>query len=128
MIVRYIYDFLMRALVERRILLGGLAVGASVLALAFFVGHDGLWRSAAAPSARAAAQPHEPLATPAGEAAPPAPAAMNPPPAIARPEPVQSEPNSTPGVDHSTPDAPDVDNAETLARRDRTAGHSSRTR
>jgi hypothetical protein len=103
-------------LVDRRILLCVLAVGAFVLTLAFSSRHGGLWRSDAAPSTRAAVQPHDAVVTPTGEAAPAA-AATNPPPVIAPPEPAQSEPYST----------PDVDNGDRPARRDR-AEHGSRTR
>src|ERR1700678_3805166 len=67
MIVRYLRHFFIGALVERRILLCGLMVGAFVLTLAFSLRHDDLWRSDAAPSTRAAARRHEALATPTGE-------------------------------------------------------------
>jgi hypothetical protein len=117
MIVRYIYDFFIEALVKSRILLCGVAVGAFVLTLAFSSRRDGLWRSDAAPSTPpATAQSYETMATSTGEAAPAA-AAMNPPPAIAPPEPVQNEPYPT----------PDADNGERPDPRDR-AEHSSRTR
>jgi hypothetical protein len=126
MIVRYIYDFFIEAPVKSRILLCAVAVGAFVLTLAFSSRHDGLWRSDAAPSTRAAAQPLESMVTPTGEAAPAA-AATNPPPAIAPPaiappaiappEPVQNEPYPTPDADHG--ERPDP--------RER-AEHSSRTR
>jgi hypothetical protein len=116
MIARYICDDFIGALVDRRILLCGLLVGAFVLTLALYLRRDGLRRPAAAPSTRAAAQPHEAMATPTGEAAPAA--AMNPPPAVAPPEPVQSDPYST----------PDVEDGARLARRDRGAERGSRSR
>jgi hypothetical protein len=122
MMVRYIEDFFIGALVARRILLCGLVVGAFVLTLAFSSRHDDLWRSDAAPT-RAAAQPREAMATPTGEAAPAAAAAMNPPPAIAPPEPVQSEPYSTPEFDNRG-----MENGKMRARTDRAAEHGSRSR
>jgi hypothetical protein len=109
------------ALVERRILLCGLVVGAFVLTFAFFSRHEGLWGSDAAPSARAAAQPREAVARSTGEAAPAA-AAMNPPPVIAPPEPVQSEPYSTPDVDNG-----EMENGKMRGRSDRAAEHGSRS-
>jgi hypothetical protein len=104
------------ALVERRILICGLAMGAFVLAFAFFSWREGLWRSEAAPSTHAAAQPHEAAATPIGEGAPAAAAMISPP--IAPSEPTQSEPYS----------APVVESGVMPARRDRGAEHGSRTR
>jgi hypothetical protein len=122
MIVRYIYDFFIGALVERRILLCGLAVGAFfVLTFAFSSWHEGLWRSDAAPSTRAVAQPREAMARTTDEAAPAA-AAMNPSPAIAPPEPVQSEPYSTPDVDNG-----ETENGTMRHPSDRAAEHGART-
>jgi hypothetical protein len=122
MIVGYIYRFFMGVLMERRILLlCGLAVGGVVLTFAFSSRYFGVWRSDAASSTRAAAQPHEAIATLTHEVAPAA-APMNPPTAAAPPEPVQSEPNST------TDDNGQRENAEMPARRDRAAEHSARTR
>jgi hypothetical protein len=110
-------DFFIGALVERRILLCGLAVAAFALTFALSSRYFGLWRSGAAPATSAAVQPPEAVATPSGEATPTA-AAMNPPPLIAPPEPVQSEPYPT----------PDADNAERPARGDRAAERGARTR
>jgi hypothetical protein len=109
--------------VKSRILLGGLTAGVFTLMLAFSSWHEGLWRSDAAPTTRAAPQHHkdsfvptgavaEAMTTPTAAAVPAG--APSPPPAIAPPEPVQSEPD------------PDVDGA-TLARRDRGAEHGSRS-
>jgi hypothetical protein len=83
--------------VQRRILLGGLVVGAFVLTFAFSSRHEDPWRSGAAHSALATARPHEAVATPTGEAAPIV-AAMNPTPAVEPPESVASEPYTTPDV------------------------------
>lgn len=120
MFARYISDFFIGALVERRTLLWGLPVGAFVLTFAFSFRHD--WRSDAAPSTRAAARPPEATGARTGEAAPAA-AAMNPPPAIAPAEPVQSEPYSTHDVDNG-----EMANAKMRARTDRAAEHGSRSR
>jgi hypothetical protein len=123
MIVGYICHFFMGVLMERRILLlCGLAVGAFVLTFVFSSRYFGLWRSDAASSTRAAAQPHEAMVTPTREVAPAA-APMNPATAAAPPEPVQSEPNSAPDVDDGQ-----RENTEMPARRDRAADHSARTR
>jgi hypothetical protein len=108
--------------VEQRILLCGLMVGAFILTLTLSSWHDGLWRSDAAPVTRAAPNPHEDGLVPRGAVAAPAAAAMNPPRAIAPPEPAQSEPQSEPSS------APDVDDGERLARRDRGAERGSRSR
>jgi|SRR5580658_3612171 hypothetical protein len=117
MIARYIHELFIGALVERRILLGGLAVGAIVLTFAVSTRHGGPWHSDAAPSAHASAQPPEPVATPTVEAAPAA-AAVTPPPAVAPAEPVQSAPDS----------APDGDNGDRAARGERAAERGARTR
>lgn len=119
MFARYIGDFFIGALVGRRILLWGLPAGAFVLTLGFSSRYDR--RSDAAPSIRAATQPHEAMAQ-TREAAPTA-AAMNPPPAIAPPEPVQNEPYSIPVVGNG-----EMENAKMRARTDRAAAHGSRTR
>jgi len=114
--------------VERRILLCALAVGALALTLALSSRHN-QQRSDVAPSARAALQPHDAMASATGAAvpvaaAPPA-AAMNPPTAIAPPaeqsEP-QSEPNSAP-VGNA-----DSEEEKTLAQRDRGTERSARSR
>ena len=117
---------------ERRILLCGLVVGAFVLTLAFSSRHADLWRSEAVPSTRAAAQPHEAIATPTGEAARAAAAAINPPPAIAPPEPPQSEPYSTPDVDNGEMENGrmenrSMENGKVRDPRDRVAEHGSRS-
>jgi hypothetical protein len=123
MIVRYICNFFSGALVERRILLCGLVVGAFVLTLALSSRHDDLWRFDAAPSTGAPAQPHELRARPTREAAPAAASAMNSAPAIAIPEPVLSEPSSTPDVDNG-----EMENGKMRNPRDRAAEHGSRSR
>src|SRR5579863_9808975 len=113
------------ALVERRILLYGLTLGAFVLTLAFSSWHDGLWRSPAAPVAGAAPQPHKDSLVPTGArptaGAAPAAAAMNPAPAIAPPEPVQSE------AQNELSSTPDVEDGAMRARRDRGAGRGARS-
>src|ERR1700722_16127812 len=109
------------ALVDRRIILCGVGVGAFVLTLAFYSWQDGLWRSDAAPTASIAAQPRQATAMPTAEAAPAA-AAMNPPPAIAPQEPVQSAPYSTLDVDNG-----EREDREMLARRDRGTERGSRS-
>jgi len=128
-----------RALVERRILLCTLGVGAFIVTLAFSSWHDGLWHpdAPATPAAlqhhqdslvatgTVAAQPFAPsseaVTTPIAAALPAA-AAMSPPPAPAAPEPVQSEPQSEPDSN------PEVDDNAVRARRDRGAEHGSRSR
>jgi type IV secretory pathway VirB10-like protein len=98
MIVRYTHRFFIGALVDKRILIGALAVGAFALTLALSSRQADQRRSDAAPPIRVAvqAQPHEVIATATREAAPTV-AAMNSAPAMAPPpEPEQSEPQSEP--------------------------------
>jgi type IV secretory pathway VirB10-like protein len=97
MIVRYTHRFFIGALVDKRILIGALAVGAFALTLALSSRQADQRRSDAAPPIRVAvqAQPHEVIATATREAAPTV-AAMNSAPAMAPPpEPEQSEPLPT---------------------------------
>jgi hypothetical protein len=135
MVVRYDAGPPTEPLVNRRILLSGIVVGAFVVTLALTSWHNGLWQSAAeappsvasqpakntlapmpAVAAPASGQASATMAPPPSEAAPAAPA-MNSPAAVASPEASQGEPlyeqNANPGVDSEA------------IRRDRGVQHSS---
>ena len=133
MIVRNRWRFPSGQFVKRPIFLGGLAVGAFIVTLAFSSWHEGLWHAAAEPPTGAVPQPNRdvvasgPAAPPAGqssEAASPTPpgavapaTAVNPPAAIAPLEAPQGDPqyeqSPNPGVDSEA------------MRRDRGVQHSS---
>ena len=106
---------------DRRILLSVLVAGTFVLTLAFSSWHEGLWRSDAAPAARAALS-HPPGSLQPAATPEPADAAVTPPPALAPPQPAQTAPQSEPDS------TPDVDTGERLARRERGSGRGSRQR
>jgi hypothetical protein len=123
-------------IVKRQILLGGLAVGAFIVTLAFSSWHVGLWHSAAEPPTSAAPQPDKDSLVPTGpvasspsdpsseamtstppSAAAPTAVAINPPATIAPTEASQGEPQyeqtANPGVDSEA------------IRRDRGVQHSA---
>jgi hypothetical protein len=120
MIARYGCNFFSGAGVGRRMLIGGLAVAAFAMTLAFFALGD-MWRSDTPPLTRAVAPP-DPVAAPIPEPAPAA-AAINSPQTMAPAEPAQEAPNSTADVDDRA-----TDRAKVRDRGDRTAARGSRSR